>query len=355
MSLVDFSALSLNAIEPSEESKAVFEKTFLKPELAQLYAIHTGITMKTQIPFFGKLAPFLLADQGDCSSNEVSQNVSSSEKFWDPELLSGRLSHCQGDMTDSLFKQWRTAKKQNPDAWAEVSNELLAFLEDRITDAISEDILLKSFFGDVDADNVTDGGNITDGVNAALFTSVNGFWKQVLAGVTAGDIIRYTIPENALATKALQADLATDRALQVFRYLYDNIDSRALEAGEVQFQVSRSIATNWRNYLMDKSLAFTLTETEKGSTTLMYQDVPIIVRNDWDRNIRTYFDQGATYLNPHRAILTSKNNMAIGTLSEDDFKEFRMFYVEKDKKFYIDSALSLDAKLLEEYMVGTAY
>ena len=95
--------------------------------------------------------------------------------------------------------------------------------------------------------------------------------------------------------------------------------------------------------------------TEEGTSRDTYRGIPIIVREDWDRNIRTYFDNGTTYLDPHRMILTDINNIPIGTLSEDDLKSLDMFYEKKDKTHYIDTAMTLDAKLLEEYMIAVAY
>lgn len=355
MPLIDLSGLTLNEEEARLASQAVFERLFMKPELRQIHGIQTGITMKTQIPFFGKFQPFLKKDPGGCATNNVSQTISTSEKYWDPELLSGRLDHCQGDITDSLFKMWRAEAKANPDIWENIDNEQLAFLESRIEDVIFEDILLKTFFGDTAADNVSGGGDITNGQDKDLFTPFDGIWKQILAGVAASTVYQYEILENAGADKTAQLALADDRALLAMRDLYNKADSRLFSTGNVAWQMTRTMHNNYRDYLEDKSLAFTLQEAENGSNKETYRGIPIIVREDWDRNIRTFFDNGTTFLNPHRIILTDINNIPVGTLDEESFSKLDMWYERKDKKHYIDTALTLDAKLLEEYAIAVAF
>ncbi|NIV64610.1 MAG: hypothetical protein GWN40_00145, partial [Nitrosopumilaceae archaeon] len=181
--LIDLTSLTLNEEEVRVASEAIFEKVFDNNELTAIHGVQTGIDMKTQIPFFGRFSPFLKADPGSCGTNAVSQTISTSQKYWDPKLLSGRLTHCQGDQTATLWKMWRKQAKVNPDYWSEIDNEEVAFLESRIIDAMHEDILLKTMFGDTAADNVSGGGNITNGKDKDLFTPFDGIWKQVLTGV----------------------------------------------------------------------------------------------------------------------------------------------------------------------------
>ena len=353
MPLIDLSGLTLNPEEARMASEAVFEKVFAKQELEVIHGVQTGINMQTQIPFFGKFQPFLLDDPGACGVNAVNQDISTSQKYWTPALLSGRLSHCQGDLTDSLWKMWRKAAKANPDYWSEIDDEQLAFLTDRITDAMYEDILLKTMFGDTAAD-VFPTGDLTPGTTTGLFTPFDGIWKQVLAGVTATTVYRYTITENAGASYVAQDNLASDRAILAMRDLYNNADARLFKSNP-KFYMTRSLYNNYRDYLETQSLAFTVDRTEEGTTRDTYRGIEIIVREDWDRNIRAYFDNGTTWLDPHRIILTDPMNIPIGTQSEEDLQSLDMFYEKKDKQHYIDTALTLDAKLLEEYMIAVAY
>lgn len=354
-SLIDLSGLTLNPKEAESSSEAIFELVFEKPEIMDVHAIRTGITMKTQIPFYGKFGLVGKTDPGDCSVNDSTETISTTQKYWEPENISYRLTHCQSNISE-LYKMWEKAAKTNPDEWEQIDNEQVAFLEDRTVDASYETILRLTSFGDTAAANVSGGGNITNGVDTEFFDSIDGLWKQIYTGVGSGDIAtRYTIAENAEATKVAQLALANDRALEVFRYLYNNADPRLIENGSLVFEVTRSLRDNWRDYLEDKSLVFTLDRAEDGSTSDVYRGIPIKVRYDWDRNIRAYQDQGTTYLDPHRAFLTDLNNIPIGTPETDSFKNLDMFYERKDKKHYIDAAFRIDVKYLEGYLIAVAY
>jgi len=353
--LIDLSSLTLNEQEALVMSEAVFEKVYTKPELDRVHPLVTGIIMKTQIPFYGLLAtPVGKKDPGNCSVNAETRQISTSQKYWDPETISFRLTHCQVEM-NNLFKMWKRAKvalKQ----WEEIDNEQLAFMADRVIDATVSSILRLSSFGD-EAAAAAPGGLITAGVSTTYFTPLNGLWQQIYTGVAATTVVRVAISENTAASYVAQDSLASDRAHKIFKAMWEGADSRLLETQGLQFQVTRTLRDNWIAYLEDKSLGFTLGTAEErdGTGKFSYRGIPIITRYDWDRNIRAYEDNGTTWNKPHRAILTVPDNIPIGTSDEESFSEFDMFYDKKDKVHYSDVAYRLDCKLLEEYMITVAY
>ena len=347
-SLIDTSDLTLNPQEALVASEAIFEAVYSKPQIADAHQIMTGIQMKTQIPFFGLLG-LVGKVSSSCTPNSSSEKVNLTEKYWDPALVDFRLTHCQNDIAQ-LYKMWKKSRIANK-TWEEVDNEQMAFIVDRGVDATMEAILRIATFGDKLADNVADGGNITAGVDPTFFTMINGLFHQIFAAT----LVKYTITENAEATKAAQLTLAADRALQAMRYMYNNIDPRAFEASGLAFQMTRSLWNNWSDYLEDKSLVFSLDRAEQGATKASYRGIPIIVRNDWDRGIRAYNDLGDTYLYPHRAILTPIANIPIGTSDEESMKSLDSFYDKVTKSHYLDAAFYIDVKLLQEYMIAVAY
>ena len=348
-SLIDTADLTLNPQEALSVSEVVFEQVYNKPLLSRAHDVRTGIQMKTQIPIFGLLGAVGKASSG-CTPNSSSEKVNLTEKYYDPALIDFRLTHCQNDVSQ-LFKLWKKSRVANK-TWEEVDNAMMAFLADRTVDAAYEAILRISSFGDKLADNVADGGYITAGVDPTFFTMINGLWQQIFADAT---ITRYTIPENAEATEALQLALATDRALNMFRYLYNNIDSRAHTVGGLTFQVTRSLTNNWEDYLEDKSLGFTLQVAEDGKREFRYRGIPIIIRDDWDKNIRAYNDLGTTLLYPHRAILTPISNIPIATSDEGSMTSLDSFYDKVTKSHYIDVAFYLDCVMLQKELIAVAY
>ena len=352
---LDLTGLTLSPQEAQLASEAVFEKVFAKPELNEAHFVQTGIQMKTQIPFFGKFGLVGKVDPGSCGVNASTEYIKPTEKFWDPALVSFRLPHCQSDVLQ-LFKLW----KRSPSAvamWEDVDDELLAFIQSRVADATLEAALRISSFGDKAADNVAGGGYITNGVDDSFFSMLDGFWKQTYAAVTAATLQKITIDENGEATYAAQNALDASRAIDVMRQMYENADARMFAGDNMPvYQITRSLFNNFVAYLEDKSLGFMLNRAEEGKTDrYQYRGIPIIVRYDWDRNIKAYEDNGTTLRLPHRAILTDIRNVPIGTSDENDFTTFNMFYDQVSKKHYTDVAMYLDAKLLEEYAAIVAY
>ena len=348
-SLIDTGDLTLNPQEALSVSEAIFEKVYSKPILADAHSIHTGVQMKTQIPFYGLLGAVGKASSG-CTPNTSAEKVNLTEKYYDPALVDYRLTHCQNDV-EQLFKMWKKSRIANK-TWEEVDNAMMAFLTDRAADATLEAILRIAWFGDKNAAHIADGGNITEGADVAFLTMINGIWHQIFADAA---IVRYTINENAEALEADQFILAADRALQAMRYMYNNIDARAFEVPGLAFQMTRSMWNNWSDYLEDKSLVFSLDRAEQGSTKQSYRGIPIIIRNDWDRNIHTWNDQGVKLLYPNRAILSPISNLVIATSDEESMKSIDAFYDKYTKSHYLDAAFYIDAIELEEKMLAVAY
>ena len=353
-SLIDLAALTTNEQEALQTSEAIFEKVYAKPALTDAHLVATGIQMKTQIPFYGMFDLVGKASTGSCASMDETKAIVASNKWWDPMLIAFRLTHCQEDVKQ-LFKMWKRAQSALA-TWEDMDNEQMAFLADRVVDATLESILRITSFGKLLEDTIAEGGNLTNGTTKTYFNMLDGLWDQLIDAVDSGTTPRYTIPENGGASYTAQDNLAADRALLAMRDLYAKIDTRAIIAGGLTYQMTNSLFINWINFLEDKSLAYTLERTEKGKVTQMrYRDIPIVVRYDWDRNIRAYFNTGAKWYLPHRLMLTPINNVPIGTSDESDMSSLDMFYWKKDKMHYSDVAYYIDCKLLENYMAAVAY
>ena len=352
-SVIDYSDLTLNEQEALEVSQAVFEDVYLKGPLSNFHFIQTGVQMKTQIPFFG-LMPLAGKVNNGCTPNAAS-GIDLTEKYWDPELIDFRLTHCQADVLQ-LYKMWKRSSKALG-TWEDMDSGQMNFIVDRMKDALTEMIFRVSSFGDEAAALVGGGGNITAaGGDVTFWNMLDGLWDQIYTGVAATTVDRTTITENGLATYALQAALGDTVALDVFRGMYEGIDPRAFESGTLKIQCTRSLINNWWALLEDKSLANSIrSEIEQGATPLSYRGIPIEVRNDWDRTIRTYFDTTAATFLPHRAILTPIENIPIGTSDEESMNEIDSFYDKKDKAWIYDAASYLDCKLLEEHKIAVAY
>ena len=352
---IDFSSLTLNTLEAQSLSECIQEQLYAKPELTRVHEIMTGIEQDKYIPILGKYGLIGKLDPGACGVNSETGTIPTSQKTWTPKLISGRITHCQADLPN-LLKFWKKSRIANK-TWEEVDNEMMAFINDRVLDAILESIFRIAEFGDTAAEVVGSGGYLTAGTTKTYFNMLSGMWQQIFTDQALGTPLshRFTIAENALPTKVEQLALADGKALLIFRDLYNNADSRVFEGNTPVFQVSKSIFDNWQDFMEDKSAVFQLDRMEKGSTQWSYRGIPIVIRNDWDRIIRAYHDLGDTYYLPHRAILTDIANIPIGTSDDQSLSQLDSFYDRTDKKHYIDFAYKIDQKNLQEALLSVAY
>ena len=352
---VDFSGLTLNPEEARASADLIFEAFKNKPELAQAHQVMTGVRMDKFIPILGHRPLVGKIDAGSCSNNDITDGIPVSQKRWTPEMISARLINCQDDLP-ALIKFWRN-KQKSIDYRSEIDNEYQAYVMDDTLNALTESALRLASFGDPNEDTFANNGNLTNGTDKAYFTPIKGIWAQVITDQALPTPLtyRYTITENSGISKAAQLALAADTGLNVLRNLYNNIDSRAFKMQNLAYQMTRSLFNNWQDFMEDKSLVFMLDRTEQGSTKWMYRGIPIIVREDWDDTIRTYYDNGTTYYLPHRAWLTSINNIPIGTLDSSSLAELKSHFDLTTEKHYIKFAYNIDAKILLEYAFASAY
>ena len=356
MAILDLSALTLNPEEATDVSQAIFEAVIMEGDLAEYHDIVTGIEHKTQIPFIGNLG-LLGYKQTGCARTEDGSSIPLTEKFWDPVLIGDRLKHCATDVS-ALLKLFKKATKINPDFFDRIDGEEFGVIIAKVESAMKSMNNRLVWFGDTAADNVSGAGVIKNGVDVKYFNPIDGLFKQIFVDVPTTASNYVAITENAGANYAAQV-LATDKALTIFRNMFNKMDARffqALEDGaQPEFLVTREILQNYWDTLENKSLNFSLAEVKDGMTQLSYRGIPIKVRYDWDNNIRSYQDNATKYNLPNRAVLTVKENIPVGTLSTDDLNALTSWYETKDKANYIDFDLKLDAKHLLPYLTVAAY
>ena len=356
-SLINIQSLTLNPTEADNVSEAIFETVITGGPLNECHEIMTGIDHKQQIPFIGNFGLVGKKVTGcDREGNPV--QIPLTEKFWDPEKIGDRLKHCAADLP-SLLKLFKKAQRMNPDYYDRIGTEEFGLIISKVDIAMITMLNRLVWFGDKAADNVATGGVFKNGTDVDYFNIIDGLFKQIFAEVPAGADNYVEIVENQGVSYAEQDNLPADFALKLFRSMYNSTDARFWEAlaqgGEPVISVTRKVFQNYQDHLEDKSLIFTLAEAKDGVTVFSYRGIPIKVRHDWDANIRAYQDNGTKFNLPHRAILTLKENIPVGTLSEGDLNSLESWYEKKDKANYIDFDLRLDAKHLLPYMTVAAY
>jgi len=346
-SKIDISALTLNQEEVKDLSKAIFEKAFVLAgaRLDQLHNVQTGISWDEQILFmsqFGLIGEALT----DCDPAAATNAVTASDKTWSPKDAGFRLVHCAKDL-DKDFKAFKRQVKMI-DWWDEVEDEVGGYITFRALEALEKMIFRLAWFGDTGAALATGGGVLTAGTATKYFTVLDGLWVQLQAAKEAAG----SIAANSGANYAAQDTLAADAAKVALRTAYDAADPRMSDQPGLMFLVTDSLYKNYMNWLADtaSSQGGYMERTENGTPRLFYNQVEIIKVPEWDRIIRAYEDNGETYNNPHRLVLTVKENIPLGIMDNESLAQLDSFYDRKEKKNYFDAAVRMDVKVLEDYM-----
>lgn len=345
--------LDLNPVEATELGQAIIEETFKisDTDMSNLYDINTGIQYDEQIPFIDQIG-HVGQVSADCTPPPVT-GVDITQKLWTPKMIEGRLEHCQKDVS-MLFKLAQQLSRVNPDFYDRIGNPLFQLVGARLMDAMQRAIFRLIWLGDTAAQTISNGGVFNDAVDIGFYTPFDGFWKQIVAAVGGSKI---DIPQNQEATFADQLNLDADSAQNIFQAMYNAADPRLRTDPEARFYVTDTLFLNYKNYLANTpATAGGLTQALiDGVPTVAFQGIPVEPLYELDRLIQSDQAGPAAYNLPHRAVLSVRRNLAVGTVSTTDFENLEIWYDRTDKKNYMDFAFKLDSKMLEDFFTVVAY
>jgi len=344
--------LTFNGRELQSMSEAVFEGTFEREDLNAVHTVVEGIFAKMQIGIAGVLGN--VGKEAVTCPPATDGTIPWTEKFWDPKDIEARLLQCWKDLLPS-FHAW--GLKNGCDISNLDGTDYWNFVVDRLGDAVQEAIWRIAWFGDEAEDNVSGAGNITNGVDPLYYTMLDGFWPQLIAIATADTDRRVTISENAGVTYVLQ-ELADDAALGYFKDMKYNADLRLRGLPGQMILCSQSMFDNYAHTLRGSSTTsgdLAYARIEGGYVGLMFEAIPVIPLNIWDRKIQSDFDTGTVHYLPHRAVLTTKENLQIGAGSTGELNEVTTNYDARTKETFSDACWKMDAKVILDYAIQAAY
>lgn len=348
MANFNFDNVTLSPKEVQELSAVIFEQAFKNPALAEMHDIVEGIDMKTQILLMSGMGLVGKAANGSCTPEDSDAGIVATQKYWENNKIEIRIPYCKDELPALLKVFGQKSNKYDVEG-----SEEIKMIATRLLEALDEAILRLTWFGDKDAKNVISGGTITNGIDLDYFNSVDGIWKQIFAGVTSGDIKRATIAANTGTTYTAQ-ELPAGAALTALRKVYNQSDSRLKNHPDGKFSVTQSIYDNFLDKLEDAGLN-AVGSLAINDGVMTYRGKKIVVSDFQDRIITSYQDNGTKYNLPHRIVYTVSSNIPVGTLDQNEFKDLSIWYDKTDRKVYTENIFSLDAKVLEPYLISVAY
>lgn len=359
--LINPADLTWNGKEVMDIAETIMEDAFNNPKIDEFHTVIDGIVAKQQIGYLGRLTKITKSDTGCGSTPDTSKNIEMTEKFWNPVALEIWLELCYSDLEASFFIWGQNKGYKRSDLETDKS-KVVEFVLERMSEAALEDALRIAWFGDTDAAHTDDSpaGTISPASDLDDFNTLDGFWKQLYAIVATTSARRYTISENSQATYSTQLALNASRSILMARSMMQDCDKRLKGAKDKIFIWTDTLVDNYQTYLesqgVDKS--FERIETFVSGLTftgLYFRGTPIYRFDLLDRTIAEDFDNGTAYYQPHRAVLTTKANLAIGVDSKTMINTFESWLERKDKKVNLRGSYKMDVKVVKDYMVQVAY
>lgn len=340
-----------------EATDGILERMFGKPQFTRFHTIYNNIVAKEQIAYLGRFSKITKAEAG-CGTGMTSKDIPMHEKFWEPEPTKIWLQLCWKDFQASFFV-W--GLKKGIDRNDLSATNLMEYLMEVIPDAGLDDLWRLVWFGDQDISDIASSpaGTLGDSSDIPYYNIINGLWKQIFAGVaigagTWGHIPHYTISENSGVSYSAQA-LSAQKSWTIFKSLLTNADQRLRDDPNKVILCTQSILDNWNDYkesvTLESSFKRQDTEYEEG----IIRSTRILPISVWDRMIETDFDNGVTWYLPHRAILTTIDQIAVGFDGFDKVDAFKAYLDDTTELYNIKGGYKLDAKILENYMFSVAY
>lgn len=317
-----------------------------------------------KLGFIGEFGLLGKASQG-CDPEYGNDLAATSEKTWDIKEWEIAEAICYTDLQATLARTALKSKTSVADLTGTeyVDNILMPLLER----AVKKLVLRFAFFGDknastYDADDNTD-GTLKPGVDAGYFTLIDGFFARIFAGVAAGSIARVTVAANAATTAAAQkaAILTAGAASGVLDELILNASPVLRQQGAAQrIYVSQALAD---------AVSLDLKKNNKGSdlqwealfdgiTKSTYNGVEVIALPFWDEIIGSYLQNNTNtgaLDKPYRAIMTIKDNLLVGSESENELADIQVFFDQKSQKNHILAKDTIGTLIGQDDLMVVAY
>jgi hypothetical protein len=328
----------------------ILEPFYNNPVLSAWSTIDQDIVGKKQLAYMGLYGKNGKLETGCGFTSDGS--LTTSEKYWTPQPIQGQFEQCWNDIFQSLILYGQKAGFERKDL---LTNTVWSsFIIDLLGDTLLQNYIRRVWFGDT----AIVAGDLTNGAgDVAYYSAYDGFWKQIFDGVTATDITRYTITENAASTAAGQLTLASDRAYASFKSMYENVDTRLLQEEDLVILCTRTLFDNYAAYLESKDTFNSFERIEGGYRQLMFRGIPVIQMDIWDRTIQSDFLTGspATYDSPNRAIMTRPANLRLGLDSSQSMSAIDQWYSKDDQVWRAQYNTMEDAKVVHDFLVAAAY
>lgn len=355
MSVINFENFSFTA----EQIRNVRELLKLKlidfSPFAQSHAVWTGIKSDKEIGWLGDLSDIGRPSRG-CTPVEDAALISTVKKTWTPKEYDVRIATCFRDLDETMGLY---ARRKGANVADLTGTDYLNLIVEKADEAMNR-FMWRLWFAQANHTNVgaTSGSQlVTVGQDASLLTLLNGYWQQIFAIIASNPSQRTPLAANTQTSAAAQFSALTPAlALDALLDATYNMPVELVQSRKKTGLITRYFANQAKKAFQDaKAHPDAYSAVIEGIEILKVNGVEFVISDEWTRTIQQYFNLGATFHLPHRAVITTKENLAYGIESEGAFNTFKVFHDNTLRKSFVDLIDRVDVKVLQDKLIQVVY
>ena len=263
---------------------------------------------------------------GDVESGDFNVN--------DKVITAGRMRVAVSQCQDAFFGTYlEESFKSGVNVFNLEGTQLMDTILANVRQGISADVTRLAWWGDTSE----------SGDSAACYNSTDGWWKLFIADSAINT--RKTAIANSGA-------FAAGDAITALRAMWTAAPSalQGVPNNEKGIYVSRLIYDDYLTSLEDLGNAEGFSQLVDGSVKVYFRGVEVIPMYDWDVAVT---QTAAT--DDVRAAYVAKQNLAVGTDTNDPEGEMKMFYDDLTEKVYVRAYFKLGVQFLHDSLVQIGY
>ena len=252
----------------------------------------------------------------------------------DKTITAGRMRVAVSQCQDAFFGTYLEESFRNGiNVFDLQGTELADTILQNVRNGIAEDVVKLAWFGDT-----TESGS-----NAACYNSTDGWWKYFIAS-TAVDARKVAIANSGA--------FATGDGIVALRAMWTAAPAalQGVANNEKAFYVSRLVYDDYLTSLETLGNAEGFSQLVDGSVKVYFRGVEIIPMYIWE----TAMTQRLITDNV-RIAYVAKQNLAVGTDTNDPEGEMKMFYDDLTEKVYVRAYFKLGVQFLHDSLVQIGY
>jgi hypothetical protein len=330
-------------------NEMIYDEIVNAPEIELIHTVFPNIVTDKEIGFIGEGGLVGVANQG-CNPEPQDWNIASRLLKWEPADWEILIEACWKELksTAAVFSL------KTGTAIADFSTtDYMNIVVEVLSRAMKKFVMRLVWFNDKDAENVTGGGIITDGVPVKYMNIIDGLWKQIMAQTAANTKQRIAIAENTGTTYATQT-LDPSNAQEYLKKLVFEAPITLRQQSGAIIPCTQSFYDAYAKSLQGVTLESMYANLIDGVKTLTCNGIPLIPVPVWDEMINAFENTGTKLNNPHRAIYTTKEILGIGVDGESSFADVDIWYNKDARTVKMEGMGVADAKLINPALFEVA-